>query len=198
MKKTILIVLIVGLIAVTAPQAHSAAPQWTFDPVHSGLFFDIRHIYSATRGYFEAYSGDFRFDPDKPEASQFDIVVKTKSLTTHHDRRDKHVFSEDFLDVKQFPEIRFKSNNIRRIDGNQYEVEGALTIKDVTKTVTIPFDFLGVRDNPFDSKQLVAGFEGRITIDRLEYNVGSGKYYEMGAVGKDVDILISLEMLRDK
>ena len=71
-------------------------------------------------------------------------------------------------------------------------------MKDVTKDVTIPFTYYGFRENPLNKKQLVAGFEARFTIDRLDYHVGSGKYYKMGVVGKAVNVTITLEVLRDK
>ena len=71
-------------------------------------------------------------------------------------------------------------------------------IKDVTKEITVPFTFLGVKENPMDPKQMVAGYEGKLTLDRLAYNVGSGKYFEMGVVGRDVDVILTFEVLRDK
>jgi polyisoprenoid-binding protein YceI len=84
------------------------------------------------------------------------------------------------------------------VDGNRFELEGKLTVKDVTKKVVVPFTYYGMKENPLKPKQLVAGFEAKFTIDRLQYHVGPGKYYEMGVIGKDVDVTISLEVLRDK
>ncbi len=178
--------------------AFASAQEWKFDKAHCSFYFEVQHIYHTTRGYFEDYQGSFRFDPQLLDQSSFEFVVMTKSITTHLRSRDRHLRSDDFLDVKRFPEMRFKSSRIRHVGENMYEVEGSLTIKDVTRDITVPFKFFGVRENPFNSKQWVAGFEARITIDRLEYHVGNGKYYEMGAVGKAVDLLISLEMLRNK
>ncbi len=82
--------------------------------------------------------------------------------------------------------------------GNRYVVSGKLTIKDVTHNVKVPFIFFGIKDNPFNSKQAVAGFEARFAIDRLDYHVGNGKFLEMGVVGQMVDIVISMEMTREK
>ena len=100
--------------------------------------------------------------------------------------------------MKKYPRITFRSTRIYREEGNRFIVEGDFTIKDVTKRITVPLTYFGVRDNPLKEGQVVAGFEARFTIDRLEYHVGSGKYYQMGVTGKDVDLLITLEMLRDK
>jgi polyisoprenoid-binding protein YceI len=198
MKKTVIVILMALLPFCILSAAQAAPPEWKFDREHSSFFFEIKHIYYVTRGYFEAFSGTFRFDPDNLNLSKIDIVIETDSLTTHLKKRDRHVRSDDFMDVRRYPQMRFQSNAIRYLSDNVYEVDGRLSIKGVTKDITVPFKFLGVRDNPFNEKQIVAGFESRFTIDRLDYKVGSGKYYEMGVIGKDVDILITLEMLRDK
>ena len=73
-----------------------------------------------------------------------------------------------------------------------------MTIKDVSKELVLPLTFEGMRENPLAPDMEVAGFNGRLTLDRLAYNVGDGKYYQMGAVGKDVDILVTIEALRKK
>jgi len=197
MRKFIVLVLVAFLACLTVQAACAAGPEWEFDRDHSSFFFEIKHIYYATRGYFEDFAGTVRFDPENLENSTIDIVIKTKSVTTQLSKRDRHVRSSDFLDVRRYPQMRFQSGRIRSVKGSTYEVEGRLTIKDVTQNVVVPFTFYGVRENPFNRKQLVAGFDARFTIDRLKFNVGSGKYYEMGIIGKDVDILISWEMLRN-
>jgi polyisoprenoid-binding protein YceI len=84
------------------------------------------------------------------------------------------------------------------VEGDQYVVKGTMTIKDVSKTVSVPFTFFGIKQSPFDKGSVVTGFEARMAIDRLEYNVGTGKFYEMGVIGKDVDVLISFEATRKK
>jgi polyisoprenoid-binding protein YceI len=73
-----------------------------------------------------------------------------------------------------------------------------MTIKDVSQTVWVPFTLLGVTTHPFDAKSEVAGFEAQMTIDRLSCHVGNGKFYKMGVVGKDVDVLITMEVTRKK
>jgi len=186
------------LLLLATPPVQAEAPQWEFDREHSSVFFDIKHIYYITRGKFEDFEGVFRFDPNRLADSRFEITIRTDSVNTDHRKRDRHLRSEDFLDADAYPVMTFKSEKIRHLGGDRYAAEGVLTIKDVTRPVTLPFQFLGMRDNPFMEGKLVAGFESRQSIDRLEYNVGSGKYYDMGVIGKDVDILITLEMIRDK
>ena len=94
--------------------------------------------------------------------------------------------------------ITFESTDIKHLEGKKYEVAGKLTIKDVTKDVVLHFIFHGIKTHPLNPKQLVAGFDTKLTIDRLQYNVGDGKFFQMGIVDKDVDIFVSMEILRDK
>ena len=181
-----------------ASQALAAAPKWELDPAHSGIYFGIQHIYSETRGYFEEFEGDIYFSPDDLAGSRFDFTVNVKSVNTSNSKRDGHLNSGDFFDTKKYPRMTFKSSAVRHVQDNRYVVEGQMTVKDVTKTVAVPFTLLGVTTHPFDKQSEVAGFEARLTIDRLAYNVGGGKFYDMGVVGKEVDVLISLEVTRKK
>jgi polyisoprenoid-binding protein YceI len=121
-----------------------------------------------------------------------------KSINTNNGKRDGHLQSKDFFDAKKYPEMTFTSQSITHRQGNAYAVTGTMKIKDVSKPVELPFTFFGTQQNPFNAKQEVAGFEAHLTIDRLEYGVGNGKFFEMGVVGKDVDVLLSLEATRNK
>ena len=186
------------LLFFAAGQVYAGAPQWKIDPAHSGIYFSVNHILSKTHGFFEDFEGKTHFDPDNLGASSFDFTVEVKSINTHNRKRDGHLRSDDFFSVKKYPVMTFKSTRITHKQGNQYVLEGQMTVRDVTKAVTIPFTFFGIKDNPFNPKQAVAGFEARFTIDRLAYGVGNGKFLKMGVVGKDVDVVISTEMIRQK
>ena len=186
------------LILISATHAQAGAPTWDLDPAHSSFYFDITHIYSTVRGSFDDFRGTMMFSGDNLAGSRFDFEVDVKSINTGNSKRDGHLNSPDFFDSKTYPTMTFKSAAVTHVDGDRYKVQGDLTIKDVTRTVEVPFTFLGVTTNPFDDQTEVAGFEARLTIDRLAYNVGSGKFYEMGVVGKDVDVLITLEATRAK
>ena len=177
---------------------HAAPSEWEIDRAHSGVYFDVRHTYASVRGLFDDFSGKFILDPQNIGASECSIEVKVKSINTNIRKRDDHLRSDEFFAVKQYPLMTFKTEKIRRVEGNRFELEGKLTVKDVTKNVVVPFTYYGMKENPLKPKQLVSGFEAKFTIDRLQYNVGPGRYYEMGVIGKDVDVTITLEVLRDK
>ena len=198
MKKTLYVSLIVFAVLVTAFSAHADAPAWSVDPAHSGVNFGIQHIYTTVSGHFDEFDGEIRFDPDNLGQSRFDFTVEVDSIDTNNTKRDNHLLSGDFFDAGQYPEMTFKSAAIKHLGEDNYAVEGTLTIRDVSRTITVPFTYFGSKPHPFNPKQLVAGFEARMAIDRLAYQVGNGKFYKMGVVGKEVNILIAVEALRDK
>lgn len=181
-----------------AQQTAAQATEWKFDQAHSNFYFDIQHIYSTIRGYFPDYSGTFLFDPSVPEQSKIHFEIKAKSIQTANEQRDAHLLSDAFFAAGKYPLITFDSTAIRKGGDNLYNVTGKLTIRDVTQEVTLPLTFLGEKDHPMDKKAKVAGFAGHLTLDRLQYHVGDGSFYKMGAIGKDVTITVSLEMLRSK
>jgi len=198
MRKTLYFSFVVAAAVMFAVSAHAAAPSWSVDKAHSNIYFGVQHIYSTVKGVFNDFTGDIRFDPDNLGDSRFDFTVQVESIDTNITKRDNHLRSGDFFDAGKYPEMTFKSAAIKHLGGNGYSVEGTLTVKDVSRTVAVPFTYFGTTPNPFDPKQLVAGFEARMTIDRLQYHVGAGKFYDMGVVGKEVDILITIEAVRDK
>ena len=194
MKRILLMVCAVILLG----QTQSIGYEWKTDPHHSGILFEIKHIYSVIRGQFSDFTGDVFFDPDNLEKSKFDFVVQVDSINTHNEKRDNHLRSDDFFAVRKYPVMTFKSSRVSRAGGNKYILEGKMTIKDVTKDMVLEFIYWGQKENPFTPAEMVAGFDCRFKIDRLHYHVGDGKFYKMGVVGKDVDVLITLEMIRAK
>ena len=173
------------------------AGEWKIDKAHSNIYFEISHTYAKVRGKFGDFSGNVVFKPENPSASSVELKVRAASINTHITKRDNHLRSEEFFDVEQYPYLTFSSTDIRHDKGDRYIVEGKLTIRDVTRNITVPFTYMGMRDNPLEKNQKVAGFEADFTINRLDYNVGTGKFAEMGVVGEKTHILITLELLKD-
>lgn len=185
-------------VSILVPFVHAEAPAWNVDEAHSGIHFDIQHIFSTVRGSFDEFDAIIRFDPADLESSRFDFKVAVKSVNTKKTERDRHLLSADFFDERKYPRMTFKSATIKHIEGNQYTVAGTMTIKDVSQTITVPFTYFGSKQNPFNPKELVAGFEAHMQIDRLSYHVGDGKFLKMGVVGKEAKILIAVEATRKK
>lgn len=194
MKRIIYLILSLLLLG----QTHVMAQEWKIDPIHTGILFEVKHIYSTVRGHFPDFTGDVFFDPDNLEKSKFDFVVKVDSINTNNGKRDNHLRSDDFFSASKYPVMTFKSTRVSHAGGNKYVLEGKMTIKDVTKDMMLEFIYWGQKENPFKKNEIVAGFDTRFNINRLDFHVGDGKFYKAGVVGKDVDILITLEAFRKK
>lgn len=193
----ILQLLAVAAIATTvlATSAFSAAPIWNLDKAHSNIYFSVDHIFSKVHGHFNEFITDIAFDPADLESSKFDFEIQVNSIDTNIGKRDKHLQSPDFFDAGGFPLMTFKSSKISDKGNGMYDVAGTLTIKEKDYNLTLPLKLEGIKEHPAKKGTNVAGFNGRITIDRLAHGVGAGKFYDMGVVGKDVDVFVSLELL---
>jgi len=195
MKKWSLWLIVLLILSVVPARA---TQQWQLDPDHTRFFFAIQHIYATVHGEFADFTGDVAFDPAHPEQSHFNLVVKTASVNTNIGKRDTHLRSDDFFAVAKYPEMTFKSTKVTKEGENRYRVDGVMTIKDVTKEMPLEFVYHGQKDSPLMPGKIVAGLDTSFTLDRLLYHVGDEKFYKMGAVGKDVEVQITMELLRDK
>lgn len=187
-----------ALLLVAVGYQPAPAAQWDFDRAHSSVYFDVKHIASTIRGIFADYDGTIVFDPSNPEQGSMTFVIKTASIDTGITKRDDHLRTADFFAAEKFPEISFESATIREVGANRFVVNGALTIKGKTYPIDVPMKFYPAVPDPFDPSRQVAGFDFRFTVDRLAYGVGDGRFHKMGVVGKNVDVFISLEMIRNE
>jgi polyisoprenoid-binding protein YceI len=197
-NKMLLVVAVVFLFGFMGSPLHAEVRAWDIDKEHTNFYFGVDHIYARVQGRFTDFKGTVAFDPDNPKDSHLSFEIKAKSVDTGIAKRDKHVVSADFLDASEYPLITFASSSINKTGENTYDVHGVLTIKAVSTDLVLPLSYGGAKDHPLASGMEVAGFNGRLTLDRLAYKVGDGKYYQMGAVGKNVDILVTIEVMRKK
>ncbi len=198
MKKIILFLSLVLLFIFSVQNINAAIKSWELDTAHSNFYFSVDHIFSKVNGHFDAYSGEIAFDPNDLENSKMAFTIKVKSINTNNGKRDKHLLSKDFFDAQKFPTLIFVSSKITKTSENHYDVHGMFTVKGESYDLVIPLELVGIKDHPMEKNKEVAGFSGRLTIDRLAYGIGTGKFVDYGVVGKDVDIFISLEVLSNK
>ena len=166
--------------------------------MHSNFYFSVDHIFSKVHGHFNDYSGEIRFDPANLSESRFYFEIKIDSIDTNIGKRDKHLQSADFFDAAKHPLMTFESIKITDVGGGLFEVQGKFTVKGEVYDLVLPLTLAGIKDHPAAKGKEVIGFNGTITIDRLAYKIGAGKFYDMGVVGKDVEILVTLEGLSAK
>jgi len=173
------------------------AQEWQIDKNHSNIYFQVRHTFVPVRGLFKDFSGTINFDAASQKMHSITFQVQVDSINTNITKRDNHLRSNDFFAARQFPQMSFTSSKITPLDNHRYRVQGQLTVRSVTKEVEIECRFLGMQDNPLKKGQKVAGFEAEFSINRLDYNVGTGQFAKMGVIGEDVHILVALELLAD-
>lgn len=176
----------------------AAARDWELDKAHSNFYFRIGHIFSKVNGSFNDFSGEIKFDPQNLAESRFYFEIKTDSIDTNIAKRDKHLQSGDFFDAGKFPLMTFESSKITDVGNNVYEIFGKFTVKGKSYDLMLPLTLAGVKAHPAVKNKEVIGFNGGVTIDRLAYKVGTGKFAEMGVVDKDVDVFVTLEALSNK
>lgn len=196
--KTIQIIAISLLLAFTGSSAFGAARSWELDKAHSNIYFSVDHIFSKVNGHFNEFTLDLTFDPANLAESMFLFEIKTESIDTNIGKRDKHLQSADFFDAGKFPTMKFESTQISDTGNGMYDVAGKITIKGQTYDLTLPLKLVGIAEHPAKKGTEVAGFNGTITLDRLAHGVGNGKFHEMGVVGKDVEVFVSIEVLAPK
>ena len=154
--------------------------DYTLDVSHSRLGFVARHaMVTKVRGQFGAFTGTANIDEATPADSRIDLSVDVTSVETGSPDRDGHLKSGDFFDAETYPNITFTSTDVKR-DGSDWTITGDLTIKDVTKSVAIPFEQTGSARDPFGN--LRVGFEGGTAINRKDWGLTWNAALETGGV----------------
>ena len=171
------------------------APIWSVDKAHSAVQFKVRHFFTPVPGSFDQFDGVIRFDPNNLDGSSIDVNIAVGSVNTNNSDRDEHLRSGDFFDTAGFPEMHFKSSSIRQTGDNSYVAEGSLTIRDVTREIELPFEFLGAMEHPMRENTTVAGFRAGYKLMRTDFGVGSGSWAMTAVVGDEIDIEILMEVL---
>lgn len=196
--KNISIVVIFFMLIALSVQANAESRSWDLDKNHSNIYFSVPHIFSDIRGRFDEFSGKFTFDPNNLSESGLRFEIKTKSVNTNISKRDKHLRSGDFFNSGDFPLIVFESTEVTTRGDNVFLFTGKLQVKDVGYDLALPLTLVGIKNHPMEKGKDVLGFTGKITLDRLAYKIGTGKFLDYGVVGKDVEVTVSIEVLSDR
>ena len=172
---------------------HALNGDWELDPAHTRIGFSARHAMVTTvRGSFNDVTGRLYADLDDMAKSYAEVVLKASSVDTRNQQRDDHLRSPDFFDVEKWPDIRFESTQIEEVEENAYMVSGNLTIRDVTKPVTIPIELIGVQTDAMGA--LRAGFEGSRRINRRDFGLEWNMPLDAGGVLVSEKISLEFEI----
>jgi polyisoprenoid-binding protein YceI len=179
----------------TAPGA-ATRTTWKLDPSHTLVEFSAKHLMITTvKGRIADVEGTIVTDEKNPRNSSVEATLKAISLDTRTDQRDQHLRSADFLNVELFPEIKFRSTRIEG-DKDSFKLTGDLTIRDVTKPITLDVQFEGRQTDPWGGERI--GFSGSGKFDRREFGLTWNQALETGGVvvGNDVKINIEVEAVK--
>jgi polyisoprenoid-binding protein YceI len=170
------------------------AGRWIIDSQHSSLAFEARHVVvTRMRGRFRQSSGEFVI-AERPEDSSVEVTIDAASIDTTHAAADEHLRGENFLDVATYPAITFRSTAVRHIGGDRWEVVGDLTIRDVTRPITLDATYNGAVAVAYGPKAKLA-FTATGRIDRRDYGITFNMPLPTGGVvvGNEVTLTLDAE-----
>jgi polyisoprenoid-binding protein YceI len=155
--------------------------DYTVDAAHTRIGVRARHAMVTTvRGAFTDFSGEAHLVPADPPSSSVAIRIRTATIDTGQADRDAHLRSADFLDVENYPEIAFVSTDVEQVDDDVFRVAGDLTIRDMTRPVTVDFTLTGSAKDPFGNVRV--GFEGALAIRRSDWGLTWNTPLDTGGV----------------
>jgi polyisoprenoid-binding protein YceI len=175
-----------------------AADTYQFDKPHTNVGFQVRHIFTMVSGKFTDFSGTIQIDRANPEKSSVEFTIQATSIDTSEPRRDQHLRSADFFDVANHPTITFKSTAVKPNGKDSFLVTGDLTLRGVTKQVSLPVTLLGEGKDPMGTEKI--GFETGVTLNRKEFGLNWNRALETGGVlvGDEVKVQIAVEANKAK
>ncbi|AIB15462.1 hypothetical protein ABAZ39_26675 (plasmid) [Azospirillum argentinense] len=191
MKRLLSVAALSALVAL--PMTVQAAPvAYKLDPAHTAVVFIVDHLgFSKAVGSFNTVAGELAFDKDAADKSSLSVTIDTASIDTNHAKRDEHLKSPDFFNVKEFPKLTFKSTKIEKTGDKTGKLHGDLTLLGVTKPVVLDVTFNKDGVSPA-SKQETVGFSARGTIKRSDF----GMKYGVPNIGDDIQIIIESEAVK--
>ena len=167
--------------------------DYVLDIAHSRLGFVARHaMVTKVRGAFNDFEGTAHLDGDDPSKSSASVSIDVASVDTRQPQRDDHLRTNDFFDAPSYPKITFVSTAVEKVNDETFRMTGDLTIKDVTKSVSIDFDYNGSATDPYGNQRV--GFEGSTVINRKDFGVNFNAVLETGGVMVSEKITLEFEI----
>lgn len=170
---------------------------WVLDPMHSEVQFKVKHlVISTVTGFFKSFEGSFETVNEEFAGAAINFSLDVDSIDTNQEGRDAHLKGADFFDAERYPKITFKSTSFTNTGGDDYKLEGNLTIKGVTKPVALDVEFGGTATDFYGNTK--AGFEITGKINRKEFGLTWDGVTEAGAivVGEDIKIIINTQFAK--
>ena len=154
---------------------------WNLDKAHSEIEFKVKHMMiSNVKGYFDDFDVTVNGGAEDLSQAQVNAEIKTASINTKSESRDEHLKSADFFNIEDFPTIRFKTTEIKKVDDEEFKLIGELTVKDVTKPATFTAEFGGVAKDPWGNRKIGYTVTGK--INRPDFGLTWNAALETGGV----------------
>jgi polyisoprenoid-binding protein YceI len=183
--------------AATGAGADTAAKTvWMIDPSHSGASFTVRHMFTKVRGRFTELSGTIETEGDSFTDGRVSVEINADSIDTNDAQRDAHLRTNDFFGTGENPTITFRSTSVTPRGDNEFMIHGDLTIRGVTRPVTLEAEYEGGGKTPFGTE--VASWTARTEVDRKDFDLTWNAPLEAGGflVGDDVKIELDIEAVK--
>jgi polyisoprenoid-binding protein YceI len=166
---------------------------YAIDKAHSEAAFEVRHLLTKVRGQFADFDGTIGFDPDAPETGSVKVTIQAASINTNEPARDAHLRSSDFFSADEYPTLTFVSRKVKPRSPAEFDVIGDLTIRGVTRTVTLAVTYLGAAKDPWGNDKVA--FEADTKLNRKDFGLHWNAALETGGflVGDDVRVLLSIQ-----
>jgi polyisoprenoid-binding protein YceI len=172
--------------------------RWSVDPEHSTIEFRVAHmLVSKTTGHFTDYDGFIDMDPEAETVKAIEATIKTASVNTNHEKRDAHLRNADFFDVEKYPTMTYRMRDYKKTSEG-YQAVGELTLRGVTKDITLTGNFNGVAKDPSGKSR--AGFNAEGKLNRKDFGMVWSKTLDGGGlvVGDEVSIKLDIECIKAK
>lgn len=179
--------------------AQNKETLWVVDKAHTKIGFAVTHLLiSEVEGYFKDFDIKVISNGDNFENAKIEFTAKTASIFTDNERRDEHLRSDDFFNSEKFPEMKFVSKSFKKVGKNNYKLIGDLTIRDVTKQITLDVIYNGTVKDPWGNTK--AGFNVSGQLNRFDYGLKWNALTELGGavVDKIVKLRIHVELTKQQ
>lgn len=171
--------------------------KWIIDPMHSEIQFKVKHlVISTVTGTFRNFEGGATTEHDDFENAEVHFSLDVDSVDTNQEMRDTHLKAADFFDAVTYPKIAFKSTSFKKVDEDEYAMTGDLTIKDITKPVTLKAEYGGTAKDAYGNQKF--GFEVTGKVNRKEFGLTYNALTETGglALGEDIKLSANIQLAK--
>jgi len=174
-----------------------ATTKWAIDPTHSEIGFKVKHMmFTNVSGKFETYDAAITTEGDDFTTAEISFSADIASINTNNTDRDNHLKSGDFFDAENNPKLTFVSTSVTKINDDEYELAGDLTLHGITKNVKLPAEYSGLMKDPWGNTKAGLNISGK--INRKDWGLNWNSALETGGVlvGEDVKLNIELQLLK--